>query len=64
MDKLWKKGRGKLGLFMPLLGTWIAEADSKMRPVRCRRSLEPILDGHYLRLEVRWEFGPDASNRV
>ena len=64
MDKLWKKGRGKLGPFMPLLGTWVAEADSEMGPVRCRRSLEPILGGHYLRLVVTWEFGPDASNRV
>jgi hypothetical protein len=25
---LWKKGRGKLGVLNPLLGSWVAEAES------------------------------------
>ena len=64
MPKLWKKGRGKLGAFAPLRGSWVAEAVSEMGPVRCHRKLEPILGSNYLRLEVRWEFGPKGSNRV
>lgn len=57
MAKLWKKGRGKLGPLLPLHGTWEAAADSPMGPLRCRRSLEPILNGRYLQLMARWEFG-------
>jgi hypothetical protein len=56
MAKLWKKGRGKLGPFQPLLGRWMAEADTEMGPVRCLRIFEPILSGKYLQLTVRWEF--------
>jgi hypothetical protein len=57
MAKLWKKGRGKLGPFQPLHGSWAAETVSPMGPVRCRRVLEAILGGHFLRLTARWEFG-------
>lgn len=64
MSKLWKKGRGKLGAFAPLLGTWIAKADSPMGPVRCRRTLEPILGAKYLRLTVRWEFGKGEAGKA
>ena len=61
MAKLWKKGRGKLGPFDPLLGTWRAEAESPMGPVVCRRTLQSILGGKYLQLSARWEFGTAAS---
>ena len=64
MAKLWKKGRGKLGPFEPLHGSWVADAESEMGPVRCRRVLEPILGGNYLRLDARWEFGPKGSPKV
>jgi hypothetical protein len=64
MAKLWKKGRGKLGAFAPLHGSWVAEAASPRGPVRCHRKLEPILGSNYLRLEVRWEFGPRGSSRL
>lgn len=57
MPKLWKKGRGKLGPFDPLLGKWVAEATSPMGPMRCTRTLEPILGGHYLQLTAEWVFG-------
>jgi hypothetical protein len=63
MTKLWKKGRGRLGAFAPLHGSWIAEAEPQMGPVRCHRRLEPILGGSYLQLDVRWEFGPGGSRR-
>jgi hypothetical protein len=63
MAKLWKKGRGKLGIFQPLLGQWVAEADSPMGLVHCHRDFEKILDGHYLRLLARWEFGAEGSRQ-
>jgi hypothetical protein len=59
--RMWKKGRGKLGLFQPLLGRWVAEANSEMGPVRCTRSFEPVLEGIYIELRARWEFGRLAA---
>ncbi len=64
MAKRWKKGRGKLGPLAPLLGTWVAEATSPMGPLRCRRVIQPILGGHYLRLQARWELGAAGSGKV
>jgi hypothetical protein len=56
MGKLWKKGRGKLGFLQPLLGAWVATADTPMGPVRCTRHFEAILSGTRVRLDARWEF--------
>ncbi|MEP6944921.1 MAG: hypothetical protein ABJA02_03325 [Acidobacteriota bacterium] len=64
MGKLWKKGRGKLGPFEPLFGSWIAQAESPMGLVRCERSLEPILGGNYLQLKAAWHFGEPGSEKV
>jgi hypothetical protein len=63
MAKLWKKGRGKLGPFQPLLGRWVAEAETPMGRVRVIRSFESILSGQYLELKVLWEFGGSESGR-
>jgi hypothetical protein len=63
MAKMWKKGRGKLGPLAPLHGIWVAEADSEMGKVRCRREIEPILGGAYLLLRARWEIGAGDSSR-
>jgi hypothetical protein len=41
----------------PLLGRWVAVADSPMGPVRCTREFEAVLRGSYVRLSARWEFG-------
>lgn len=57
MGEQWKKGRGKLGFMQPLLGNWVAEAQSPMGTLRCRRRLEQILGGSYIRLQALWEFG-------
>ncbi len=57
MARVWKKGRGRLGFLDPLLGTWVAEADSEMGRVKCTRTLAPVLGGAYVRLTARWEFG-------
>ena len=61
MRKDWKPGRGKLGLFKPLIGSWACEADTPMGPVRCTRTLEPTLGGAYLQLEARWHFGSSET---
>jgi len=61
MAKLWKKGRGKLGFFQPLLGRWVADANTEMGPVRCTRGFEPVLGGNYIELRARWEFGRLAA---
>ena len=63
MAKLWKKGRGKLGPLAPLLGSWIAESDTPMGRMTCYRTLESILDGKYIQLDVLWEFGPRGSGK-
>jgi hypothetical protein len=63
MARLWKKGRGKLGPFQPLLGRWVAEADTPMGRVKVSRSLESTLGGQYIELRVLWEFGPAGSGR-
>ena len=52
----WKTGRGVLGSLAPLLGEWVAEAESPQGPVRCRRSFRKVLGGRYVQLDVRWEF--------
>lgn len=56
----WKKGRGKLGLLQPLLGNWIAESDTPMGKVKCSRSFTKVLGEHYVRLDVKWDFGTKA----
>jgi len=56
-NSTWKKGPGKLGVLKPLLGSWQANAESPMGKVRCTRTFTPILDGKYIHLIARWEFG-------
>lgn len=50
----WKKGRGKLGVFEPLLGSWRAEADSPVGKVTCTRSFSRVLGGAYVQLTAEW----------
>jgi hypothetical protein len=61
---LWKRGRGKLGVLDPLLGSWRAEADSPMGRLRCTRSFAKVLGGSFVRLDARWEFGPGVSEEA
>jgi len=56
----WKKGRGKLGVFNPLMGKWQAEAESEMGPVKCKREFKKILSGKYIQLSANWEY-PNGS---
>jgi hypothetical protein len=56
MGKTWTKGRGKLGFLQPLIGRWVASAQSPMGPMRCTRVFENVLGGSYVRLEALWQF--------
>ena len=52
----WKRGRGKLGPLDPLLGAWVAAADSPMGPVACQRTFSRVLNGAYVTLDAVWDF--------
>jgi hypothetical protein len=60
----WKKGRGKLGIFSPLLGGWLAEADSEMGPVKCHRKFSTELSGKYIRLDAHWEYSRATYDEI
>lgn len=53
----WKKGRGKLGIFSPLLGEWYAEAESPMGKIKCTRKFTQVLGSNYIQLDAEWNFG-------
>ena len=57
MSKLWKKGRGKLGVFEPLMGTWYAEADSPMGRLKCTRTFAKFHGDKWITLNADWDFG-------
>ena len=52
----WKRGPGTLGLLRPLLGTWVAKADSPMGPLTCTRTFRSVLGGKYVELDAAWKF--------
>lgn len=56
----WKKGRGKLGILDPLMGAWIAEADSPMGKLKCTRTFSSVLAGNYIHLTAVWSFSKSA----
>ena len=60
----WKKGRGKLGILEPLIGSWLAIADSPMGKVKCTRSFKKVLHGNYIQLVAKWEFGEKAYEEI
>lgn len=62
--KLWKKGRGKLGMFAPVLGTWRAEGESQMGPFTCTRTLTSVLNGTRVQLNVLWEFRDSSYEEI
>lgn len=60
----WKKGRGKLGRFDPLIGKWRAEADSEVGEVVCTRTFARILDGAYVQLTADWQYGSKSYKEM
>ena len=63
MPKLWKKARGKLGFLEPLLGNWIADAETPMGSVRCTRVFEKF-GAVYVKLHAQWEFGKHVYQEI
>jgi hypothetical protein len=64
MKMKWKKGRGKLGLFDPLIGMWQAETDSKMGAVKCKREFKKVLSQKYIRLTVNWQYASGTYDEM
>ncbi len=60
----WKKGRGKLGLFQPLLGSWRATDQSEMGKVVVERTLSKTLKNKYIQMRVNWHFGGDGYEEI
>jgi len=60
----WKKGRGKMGVLAPLLGTWKAEAMSPMGKIRCTADVRTRTRDRYIQLRARWEFGKGAYEEI
>ncbi|MGB6046970.1 MAG: hypothetical protein WBG34_05150, partial [Flavobacteriales bacterium] len=60
----WKKGRGKLGPLAPLLGSWVATADSPMGKLRCAREFTTVLDGKYIQLNTDWRFAKSSYTEI
>ncbi|MBX7082319.1 MAG: hypothetical protein K1X88_24135 [Nannocystaceae bacterium] len=53
----WTKGRGKLGVLEPLLGTWVADAESPMGTIRCTRTFVRVLGDAWVQLDAVWDLG-------
>ena len=51
----FKKGRGKLGRFGPLLGTWRHQGESPQGSLSCEREFTKTLGGKYIQLKATWE---------
>ena len=51
----WNKGRGKLGVFKPLLGGWTCTTETAMGVITCERHFEPTLNNKYIQLIARWQ---------
>lgn len=51
----WKKGRGKLGIFSPLIGEWVTNSESKnSEKPECHRSFQYALQNKFIKLDVTW----------
>lgn len=57
MSTRWSRGRGRLGLLDPLLGTWVAEGESELGHYRVQRGLERVLQRSHVRMNVHWDLG-------
>src|SRR5882672_5297740 len=55
-SKHWKRGRGKLGILAPLMGSWKATGTSPIGKLTCMRSFTPILGGTRIQLDASWKF--------
>ena len=55
MSKIvWKKGRGRLGVLDPLLGSWIAKGDSQIGKYTCERTFTSALSKTCVLMDAHW----------
>lgn len=59
---VWKNGRGKLGVFSPLMGLWRTQTESELGHIVCTREFSKILDGKYVKLSCHWDIGTDGKS--
>lgn len=60
---IWKKGRGKLGFFTPLLGSWTTEKlSTDIGTIQVAREFSKILDGKYIELKCHWQIGTEGKS--
>ena len=52
----WKYDEGILGIFTPLIGTWVAQSDSPKGPVLCTRTFSKTLHGQFIEVRTEWQF--------
>jgi hypothetical protein len=59
----WKKGRGALGIFRPLIGNWTSQPAGDEPPSRliCVRRFTPLWQSAYVRLDAHWTIAPGKS---
>ncbi|MGH9821520.1 MAG: hypothetical protein ACRD43_15255, partial [Pyrinomonadaceae bacterium] len=46
-----------LGVLDPLIGTWAAEAETPLGPVKCTRTIEYFHRDKWVLLDAEWDFG-------
>lgn len=61
---IWKKGRGRLGVFAPLVGTWTVHADTEMGPVQVTRTFSKTLGDKYIQLHADWVFKKSSYSEL
>ena len=61
---MWKKGRGKLGVLEPLIGSWVADSSSPQGAVRCTRTFQKVLAGKFIELVANWQFGNSSYEEI
>ena len=61
---MWKKGRGKLGILEPLIGSWVANSSAPQGKVRCERTFQKVLSGKFIELVAKWEFADSAYEEL
>lgn len=60
----WKKGKGKFGIFQPLMGKWIAHSDSPRGQLTCTREFRFILHDNFLQLTASWGFSDKTYEEI
>ncbi|MDH5548226.1 MAG: hypothetical protein OEZ43_21865 [Gammaproteobacteria bacterium] len=61
---MWKKGRGKLGIFEPLIGTWTARFSSPQGEGICERYFQKVLTGKFVELNATWVFDNSQYDEI